>query len=131
MKKLVLGFLLSLIALFGIQDATAANWLPLMQMKDGSKVSIDTDSIRSVNDTTYAMWDKTDHEDGSYTVGLSYYSTDRVAMVVISVVEYDKEGNVIGSASRAPYEYDLYWTPIVPGTLGEALYTCATGTLNK
>lgn len=131
MKKIILSALLSLSIFANLQTANASNWIDCGDVRgDGTILAIDTDSIREIGMNRYAMWYKTTKEDGSYQLTQAHFDSRERAITFTSLIEYDKDGNVINSVLIPSYVYELKWAPVIPDTIGEFLYKCATETLN-
>lgn len=118
MKKLILGGLLALAILTGVENGMAANWVDVVASKDGSW-AVDSESLR-VNNDIASLWTKVDSKNGTRDLSFIYINSSNRTYALVSGIRYDKEGNVISSYTTPSYA--LEWIPIAPGTVIDVIY---------
>ncbi|WP_075572275.1 hypothetical protein [Megasphaera coli] len=100
----------------------AANWYWVGAAQNGSQYFIDNASVIK-NSKAAIVLGKIVHPDGSYSLQYSIYTHLYKKWALLSAAEYDKNGNCTYSYS---YSYPD-WQPIIPDSMGEAVYESIYG----
>jgi hypothetical protein len=109
-----------------VATPTHAEWVKVGSAVTKSVWYVDSDRVKSVNDTKQA-WVKVDHsQDKSVswrqTMSLWSFKCNEQKYRVLTTVRYDSYGKVISSHNSPEYSYGSNFDPIIPDSIAEAVF---------
>lgn len=119
---LTISLFVMMILSIGHTTAFAADWYYVGEYANGNR-SVYIDNASVIKGSQRAIvWVKYAYTDGSMDLQRHSYTHSPKTVTLLSYVSYDSDGNVTASFDAPPDMWES--SPIVPGSVGEAIWYC-------